>query len=111
MTPADADRQAFKEMMRQEDFESDNKTSLRKHWAGTTYGFADERVQARWRDFCEGVAHARAAAEQDRREWRDQVTTLLARWDRRGTKEHSDAYRDSAIELLRSAIKQERSKG
>lgn len=106
MTPADADRQAFKEMMRQEDFESDNKTSLRKHWAGTTYGFADERVQARWRDFCEGVAHARAAAEGDRRD--------AERW-RRDEKLHAVIYGEAHMlerrKNIDAAIEQERSKG
>ncbi len=47
-------RKAFVKLIKDENFESDDNQSVRQNWAGPKWGFADQRIQARWLDFHKG---------------------------------------------------------
>lgn len=57
-------RAAFVKLIKEENFYSDSKQSLKTHWAGPLGGFSDSLIQRRWRYFLEGWQAARRSIRE-----------------------------------------------
>ena len=58
-------RATFVEMIREENFYSDSKESVKQHWAGKRNGFANHGIQKRFEDFRKGWEAALKAAREE----------------------------------------------